>query len=343
MLTVRAKAPLRLGLAGGGTDVSPYCDEHGGSVLNVTIDRSALASVTLRDDGQVAFHAVDLGREDACAAEIPLSTDTGLALHRAAYNRMIAQFNGGRPLALTLTTHVDCPPGSGLGSSSALVVAMVAALGEVLGAPLGEYDMARLAFDIERRDLGLAGGRQDQYAATFGGFNFIEFGADERVIVNPLRVKRSTADELEASLALYYMGASRDSAAIIDAQIADVAAGGRSLEAMHTLKAEAIAMKEAVLLGRIDQIAQLLRKGWEAKKATSSAVSNPAIERAFAVAEANGALAGKVCGAGGGGYLVFVVPPERRPSLMRALEAGGEGVSELFHFTHEGVSVWRAP
>ena len=343
MLTVRAKAPLRLGLAGGGTDVSPYCDEHGGCVLNVTIDRSAMASVTLRDDDRVAFHAVDLGRDDQVAAAPALPTDEGLALHRAVYNRMIGQFNGGRPLPLTLTTHVDCPPGSGLGSSSALVVAMVAAMGGALGAPLGEYDMARLAFEIERRDLGLAGGRQDQYAATFGGFNFIEFGAAERVIVNPLRVKASAANELEASLALYYMGASRDSARIIDAQIADVAAGGRSLEAMHTLKAEAIAMKEALLLGRIDQIADLIRKGWEAKKETSTAVSNPAIERAFAVAEANGALAGKVSGAGGGGFILFVVRPDQRVTLMRALADTGVGSAELFRFTHDGVAVWRAP
>jgi D-glycero-alpha-D-manno-heptose-7-phosphate kinase len=161
MLTVRAKAPLRLGLAGGGTDVSPYCDEHGGCVLNVTIDRSAMASITLRDDDRVVFNAVDLGRTDECAAAPELPAGQGLGLHRAAYNRMIRQFNGARPLPLTLTTHVDCPPGSGLGSSSALVVAMVAAFRELLGAPLGEYDTARLAFEIERRDLGLAGGRQD--------------------------------------------------------------------------------------------------------------------------------------------------------------------------------------
>jgi D-glycero-alpha-D-manno-heptose-7-phosphate kinase len=343
MLTVRAKAPLRLGLAGGGTDVSPYCDDHGGCVLNVTIDRSAMASIALRDDGRLAFDAVDLGKTDECAATGELPVDEGLALHRAVYNRMIRQFHGGRPLPLTLTTHVDCPPGSGLGSSSALVVAMVAAFREVLGAPLDEYDTARLAFEIERRDLGLAGGRQDQYAATFGGFNFIEFGAAERVVVNPLRVKASTANELEASLALYYTGASRDSAAIIDTQIADVAAGGRSLAAMHALKAEAIAMKEALLLGHVDQIAELIRRGWLAKKETSSAVTNSAIERAFEIAEAHGALAGKISGAGGGGFILFVVRPEQRLTLMRALDDTGVGSAEHCRFTHEGVSVWRVP
>ena len=341
MSIVRAKAPLRLGLAGGGTDVSPFCDEYGGCVLNVTIDRSAMASVAPRTDGLVVFNATDLQRTDSVEAARALAVDVGLPLHRAVYNRMIAQFNGGRPAPLTMTTSVDCPPGSGLGSSSALVVAMVAALREVFSAPLGEYEVARLAFEIERRDLGLNGGRQDQYAAVFGGFNFMEFGANERVIVNPLRIKPAIANELEASLLLCYSGASRDSARIIDAQTASVAAGGASLEAMHTLKAEAVAMKEALLFGRVDMMAEILQRGWLAKKGTSSAVSNPQIEALFDVAMANGALAGKASGAGGGGFVLFLAPPDLRPGLARALSANTQGSVEPCRFTDEGVAVWR--
>lgn len=341
-MIVRARAPLRLGLAGGGTDVSPYCDEFGGCVLNVTIDLSAFASVALRNDDRVEFKAVDMECDEICAAESNLPIEGRLILHRAVYNRMIQDYAGGRPVALTLTTHVDAPPGSGLGSSSALVVAMVEAMRELLRAPLGEYDVARVAFEIERRDLGLNGGRQDQYAATFGGFNFIEFGAQDRVVVNPLRIKEGTANELESSMLLYHTGASRASARIIDAQSASVIAGGASLEAMHNVKAEAVMMKEALLLGRVEQIAAILRRGWEAKKATSPAVSNPEIEDVFEVAERHGALAGKVSGAGGGGFMLFVVPPEKKPGLGRALSALQRGTVTSCRFTREGVHVWRA-
>jgi D-glycero-alpha-D-manno-heptose-7-phosphate kinase len=328
-----------LGLAGGGTDVSPYCDIFGGAVINATLDRYAWASFEPRRDGHVVLQATDLEATEVLKADAVLSAEAGLRLHRGVYNRMVKDFNGGEPLPMTLTTYVESPLGSGLGSSSALVVAMVELLAHVLRAPLGEYEIARLATDIERGDLGLAGGRQDQYAATFGGFNFLEFGANERVIVNPLRIRHATLCELEASLVLVSTGASRQSAAVISSQAESVSAGGRSLEAMHQLKAEAFAMKEALLLGQVREVAAVLQRGWEAKKSTAAAVSTPLLEDVYDTALAAGALAGKVSGAGGGGFMMFLVDPDRRAAVTAALAERGF-ITASARFTDGGCSIW---
>ena len=338
---IRARAPLRLGLAGGGTDVSPYCDDFGGAVLNVTIDRFAFATIRPRADGQVSFTAADLGETETLTALPQLPTDAGLRLHRAAYNRIVRDYNDGRPLAIDLITHVDSPRGSGLGSSSALVVAMVQALSEHVRAPLGDYEAAHLAFEIERRDLKLNGGRQDQYAAMFGGFNFIEFRADDQVLVNPLRLKSSVVHELEASLLLYFTGASRESSRIIDQQSTALSAGGAALEAMHRLKAQAWAMKEALLLGQFDVVAELLNESWQAKRATWEGVSNPQLEAVIATGLAHGATAAKVSGAGGGGFVMFLCDPTRRIPLTRALVETGGGDPMFCQFTREGATAWR--
>ena len=343
MSIIRSRAPLRLGLAGGGTDLSPYCDEFGGAVLNLTIDRYAMASLEPRADGQVAFQASDLRTYDATEALPRLDADQGLRLHRGVYNRMIRDFNDGAPYPMTLTTHVESPMGSGLGSSSALVVAMVEAMREALGAPLEQHQVARLAFEIERRDLGLEGGRQDQYAATFGGCNFMEFGADEHVVVNPLHVSKAILCELESSLVLFSSEVSRNSSRIIDQQIQAIKAGGEALDATHQLKAEAIAMKEAILLGRIEEMAAVLRRGWAAKKATSDAVSNAHLDAVHDLALRYGAMAGKVSGAGGGGFLLFLVDPLRRADLIGQLSAQTAGSCTSARFTTEGVFSWRAP
>ncbi len=340
MYVARSRAPLRLGLAGGGSDVSPYCDTYGGAVLNATIDRYATATFESRGDAKIVFVSQDLDRTDEVALGAALPTSEGLVLHRGVYNRMIRDFNGGTAIAMTLTTHVESPIGSGLGSSSALVVAMVQLFAQVLRAPLGEYEVARLAFDIERVDLGFAGGRQDQYAAAFGGFNFLEISANEQVIVNPLRIKPHIVWELEASLLLVFTGASRDSSNIISSQTQTVSAGGKSLEAMHQLKAEAVAMKEALLFGRIREMAAILKRGWEAKKATSAAVSNTQIEKLIEDAMRAGALAGKVSGAGGGGFIMFLVEPSRKMNVFKCLAAAGFDPASP-RFTQEGSVAWE--
>ena len=336
---IRARAPLRLGLAGGGTDLSPYCEQFGGAILNVTVGRYAFASILPRDDGRVVFEADDIGEQDVFEEGSPINE--GLMLHRAVYKRLIDQFNDGVRIPLTIRTTVDAPAGSGLGSSSALVVALVDGMREVLGAPLGQYDVAHLAWEIERVDVGLSGGRQDQYAAAFGGVNFIEFLANDRVIVNPLRISEAISRELESSIVICFSGRSRQSAAIIDRQTSGLrTASTATLDAMHQLKADAIAMKQALTVGNIDVMAEILGRSWKAKQATASGVSTDAIDRLFETAHANGALAGKVSGAGGGGFAFFFVHPEHRFRLIEALNAAG-GQASPVQFTPHGSEVWR--
>ncbi|MBT2117222.1 dehydrogenase [Dyella sp. LX-66] len=340
-MIVRSRAPLRLGLAGGGTDVSPYCDIYGGHVMNATIDKYAFAILSEPESGQREFSALDVGVSETLACDEALSTDGPLKLLKGVYARICQEFLGGEPRPLKVQTFSDAPPGSGLGSSSTMVVALVQAFAEYFALPLGEYEVAHLAYDIERKDLGLAGGKQDQYAAAFGGFNFMEFYKDDRVIVNPLRIKDWVWSELEASLVLYFTGVSRASADIIDQQSRNVVEGNRSsIDAMHSLKQEAVQMKECVLRGDLHGLARTLQAGWEAKKHMASSISNPVIEQVERVAFASGAHAAKVSGAGGGGFMMFMCSPDKRIALTRALaEQGGRLLD--FHFTQQGATSWR--
>lgn len=337
---VRAKAPLRLGLAGGGTDVAPYSDDFGGMVLNATISLYAYCTVEPRNDGQVRLEALDIDRAFQHAAVPVLPLDHDLALVAQAYNRIVADYCSGQPFAVTIRTHADVPPGSGLGSSSTMVVAVITALAEYLRLPLGEYEIAHLAFVIERQDLGLSGGKQDQYAATFGGFNLMEFYAGDRVIINPLRLRHWIVSELEAGLVLYFSGRSRSSAAIIDEQVRNVQTGqSRSIEAMHRLKEQAQQMKEALLLGNFDAFGRVMRAGWSAKRDMAANISTDEIERVLDAALAAGAHGGKISGAGGGGFVMISVPPEKKPAVVRALE-GFSGRIFGCHFTQEGAQAW---
>lgn len=343
-MIVRARAPLRLGFAGGGTDVAPYCDLHGGHVMNAAIDKYAYVTVDA-NGGDLELVALDRDAALRCApGELP-APDTvrpELQLLAGAYARIVRDFLDGRAPALRIRTYSDAPPGSGLGSSSTLVVALVTALAEYFQLALGEYEIAQLAWDIERSDLRLSGGKQDQYAAAFGGFNFMEFHRD-RTIVNPLRIKDWVRAELEASLLLYFTGVSRESARIIDEQKRNAAAGATvSVDAMHRLKLEAVQMKEALLKGNLAGFAASMQAGWEAKKQMASSISNPDIDRLEGVAVANGAVATKISGAGGGGFMMFMCDPADRVRLSRALLAHGGSLLD-FHFTPDGATAWRTP
>jgi D-glycero-alpha-D-manno-heptose-7-phosphate kinase len=338
---VRARAPLRLGLGGGGTDVSPYCDQYGGFVLNATIARYAYAMVEASPGDMIQFTASDQGQSARYKLVDQIPFDGTLDLHKGIYNRIVRQFNGGRPIGLKLTTFNEAPPGSGLGGSSTLVVAALRALSEWLSLPLGDYDLAHLAYEIERKDVGLQGGRQDQYAATFGGFNFMEFYENDRVIVNPLRIKNWVLSELEASLILFYTGVSRESAHIIAEQSDNIASRSESaLAAMHELREDAVAMKEALLLGRLETFAHRLERSWLAKKRTASRVSNSLIDTLCEGVKAAGATAAKASGAGGGGFLIIFADPLHR---FRVLEYLGsqQGVAFGCNFTKAGTQAWR--
>ena len=339
---VRSRAPLRLGLAGGGTDVSPYSELYGGNVLNAAINMHAYCTIAMSDDGKVHFHAPDLGESWVSVAEGELALDKPLLLHKAIYNRVVREFNGGKPLGVKVTTNADAPPGSGLGTSSTMVVAILRAYQELLKLPLGEYDLAQLAYDIERKDCGLAGGKQDQYAATFGGFNFMEFFADDRVIVNPLRIRVEIINEIEFSMLLYFTGRSRESANIIKDQIQTARSGdGKSLEAMHRVKQAAVDMKEALLKAEINAMAEILGESWKAKRDMAQTISNAHIDQIYERALEAGALAAKISGAGGGGFMMLFVEPTSKLEVMAALSEF-DGTFYRFHFTKEGAQGWSA-
>jgi D-glycero-alpha-D-manno-heptose-7-phosphate kinase len=340
-MIVRARAPLRLGLAGGGTDVAPYCDIHGGYVLNATIDRYAYAVITVLDEPRVRFVASDLCQRAEFSSASRYELTDSLRLHKAVYNEIISTYNDGSAIPLELTTYCDAPAGSGLGSSSTLVVVMIKAFVELLNLPLDDYSIAKLAFKIERIDCGLAGGRQDQYSATFGGFNFMEFYEGDRTLINPLRVKNWIICELESSLLLFYTGVSRESANIIADQTSNMKSNSSvTIEAMHQIKQEALSMKECLLKGDFGGIVSSMQKGWESKKRSAKSITNPYIEEIYNTAINAGALAGKVSGAGGGGFFMFFVPPEKRMEVTRSLAHFNGAISNC-HFTKNGTQSWR--
>lgn len=339
-MIIRSKAPLRLGLAGGGSDVSPYSDIYGGLVLNATINLYTHTTIEELADNCIYIDSYDADCHKKYELARKLDIDGEASLVKGVYNRIMRDYD----IALRgfrITTYNDAPAGSGLGTSSTMVVCLIKAFVEWLSLPLGDYEIARMAFEIERKELGLSGGKQDQYAAAFGGFNFMEFLKDDMVIVNPLKVKRWIVDELEASLVLYFTGQSRSSAAIIDQQRANTTKGEtKSIEAMHRIKQSATDMKLALLKGDMREFARILGQAWEDKKKMADAITNPVIENAFSVAMRAGAVAGKVSGAGGGGFCMFMVDPAKKKPVVEALKQL-DGFVMPFNFTDGGAHGWK--
>lgn len=339
-MIIRAKAPLRLGLAGGGTDVSPYSDIYGGAVLNATISMYAYATIEPTQDGKIIIESIDRKENIEYESKEFLEINGKLDLIKGVINRLINDFIK-KPLSFKITTYVDAPAGSGLGSSSTLVVTVIGTFAEWLNLPFGEYDISHLAFEIERKELGIAGGKQDQYAATFGGFNFMEFYDDDKVIVNPLRIKPNIINELQFNLVLYYTGTSRLSSKIIEAQVKNVKEKKReSLEAMHKLKEQAILMKESILKGKLDEIGEILDYGWQYKKQMAEGITNPVIEEIYEEAKKAGATGGKISGAGGGGFMMLYCPKNTRYKVIETLQKFG-GEFRRFQFTKYGLERWR--
>ncbi len=336
----KSKAPLRLGLAGGGTDVSPYSDYFGGAVLNATINLFTYATIKVRTDGKIIFTAEDRDEYFETDSTTKIATDGLLDLHKGVYNRIVKQFTN-KPLSFELITHSDAPAGSGLGTSSTMVVAILGAFVEWLKLPLSEYDIAKLAHEIEREDLAMAGGKQDQYAATFGGVNFMEFSDNNKVIVNPLRIKKEVMDELENNLVLYNTATSRVSAEIIKCQTENIKKNKTgSVEAMDKLKEQAFRMKEVLLKGSLDEIGEILDFGWKYKKNLAEGITNPQIDEIYESAKKNGASGGKISGAGGGGFFFFYCPNNTRDKVIMGLEQFG-GKVRKYHFTNEGLMTWN--
>jgi D-glycero-alpha-D-manno-heptose-7-phosphate kinase len=337
----RSKAPLRIGLAGGGTDVSPYADMFGGAILNATVSLFAHASIELLAEQKIIVQALDRNEQQEYAFTKSLPINGTLDLLKAVYNRIQKDY-GFPEKGFRLSTFVDAPAGSGLGTSSTLVVAILGAFVEMLKLPLGDYDIAHYAFDIERNDLKLAGGRQDQYAATFGGVNFMEFYKEDKVIVNPLRIRSQYMHELENNLLLFFTSTSRESASIIKEQVKNVQGNNeKSIDAMHNLKEQAQMMKEALLKGKVDEIGAILDYGFAQKRNMAASISNSNIEAIYDAAKAAGATGGKISGAGGGGFMIFYCPGNTRYDVINALEKFGGDIKK-YTFTKFGLTTWTA-
>lgn len=335
----RSKAPLRIGLAGGGTDVSPYSDLYGGAILNATLSLYAKATIEPIPENKIILEAIDRNEEQVFDWDTSLPVNGTLDLLKGVYNR-VQQDYGIKQQGFRLSTFVDAPAGSGLGTSSTLVVAILGAFAEMLKLPMGEYDMAHYAYEIERIDLKLAGGKQDQYAATFGGVNFMEFYGDDKVIVNPLRVKQQYLFELENNLLLYYTSTSRESAEIIKKQSKNVTDNKeKSIEAMHHLKDQARMMKEALLKGRLNEIGEILDYGFQQKRQMAEGISNTLMEDIYETAKKAGATGGKISGAGGGGFMIFYCPVNTKYKVIKSLENFG-GQVRNYQFVEHGLKTW---
>ena len=333
---IRTKAPLRISFAGGGTDVPPYPEREGGCVLNATIDHYAWGSLRPRDDGRIRIESLDLGVSLDCSVDKELEFDGQLDLVKATFVRLQAQNSSGFAVFL----HSDAPPGSGLGSSSALIVGLVGLVKEFKSLPLTEYEVTQLAYLIERQDLRIQGGHQDQYASSFGGFNFIEFCGD-RVIVNPLRIHQDTVNELEHNLLLCYTGTTRRSDRIIEDQTKRFEEKQEgTLRALREQKQLATDMKNALLSRRLDDFGDLLHSAWESKKKLSPRISNNWIDEMYETARQSGALGGKITGAGGGGYMLLYCQFEKKHKVAEALKQLGASPAE-FAFESRGLQTWR--
>lgn len=340
-MIVRSKSPFRLGLAGGGTDVSPYSDMYGGCILNATINLYAHANIEPRDDNKIVFRIPQNGEEYIFDSTTYLDIKNDKAdLMKGIYNRIVKDYIHSS-LSFTLTCEMDVPFGSGLGTSSTLAVAIIGAYSEWLRLPLGEYDIAYLAYLIERVDLKQAGGKQDQYSAAFGGFNFMEFYDDDKVIVNPLRIHNEVMNELSNNLVLYYTSQSRNSGDIIEKQQKNVADNkSKSIEAMHHIKRQAYEMKEAILKNNLNELGNILNRGWDYKREMADGISTPFFEKLYNTAIGAGATGGKISGAGGGGYVFFYCPDNTRFNVAQALEKLG-GRLQQYTFTKKGLETWR--
>lgn len=333
---IRAKAPLRISFGGGGTDVAPYPHDFGGVALNATINRYAYCTIEIDDSPLIEVHSLDLGQTTTFSVSSTPLFDGNLDLVKAVFRRV----HPSHLFGLRMYLQSDAPPGSGLGSSSALVVAVLSALSRALGLELTPHELAHLAYVIEREDMGILGGSQDQYATAYGGFNFMEFGSSG-VEVYPLRIQPAILEELELNLLMCFTGGTRLSAGILDKQVDSYRRGGPAVDSLRHIKQLTFQLRRELLAGRLLSFAQLLNQAWLYKKALTPEISSGRIDALYDLAMSHGGIGGKLLGAGGGGYLLLFVPPDKHPSVARALEAAGGVVSSFINFTHEGPITWE--
>ena len=334
---IRSRAPLRISFCGGGTDVPPYCDERGGVVLSATINRYATATLVPGGD-TFRVRSIDYDQSVSYGVDDPFVYDGQLDLAKGVIDHFRRTENLTSGLEVTL--HNDAPPGSGLGSSSAITVALVSALVDFLRLPMNGYQIADMAYRVERLEVGIKGGKQDQYATTFGGFNLIEFYPGGSVLVVPLRLRPETLWELEHSLVFAYVGSGHFSDQIIAGQVRNYETRRtESVHAMDRLKVLTQDMKRALLMGNLREFGELLHLAWESKRQMAQGISNAGIDEVYDAALKAGALGGKMNGAGGGGFMMFICDPLRRYAVQEALRKVGSQLVSLT-FVEPGVRTW---
>lgn len=333
-MLVRGKVPLRVSLCGGGTDVPPYCDEHGGCVLSSTINMHAYATIEERDDDRVNIRSLDYESSVHYDVRDELSLDGKLDLIKAVVNHM-AHDRG-----FNLFIHTDAPPGSGLGSSGCIGTMMVGLISYLNGLRLDRNEIAEKAIHIERNILGVSGGRQDQYAAVYGGMNYIEFGRQQNVVYQ-LRLDQSIVRELEYHLLLVYTEKKHYSGDLIDQQIKLYEDKDEThLASLAELKELTNQMKEALVTGEISTVGHLLHDAWVAKKRMNPLVATPQVNEMYEEVRKLGALGGKILGAGGGGYLLLFCPFLQKHAIAKRVQEMG-GTIANFDFVEHGLQIWH--
>ena len=334
-MLIRSKAPLRLSFSGGGTDVEPYSSEHGGIVLSSTINWYVHSSIEPRQDNRVFVKSYINRDELDVNTEIKdMVYDGKTDLVKATFKKM--GLNNG----VNLTVESPVPIGSGLGTSSAVVVSLAGAVSEFLKQPIGKYEISELAYDIERNEAGVKGGFQDQYAATFGGFNVIERNKRSgKITVSPLRLDQDLTDELHYHLLLCYTGSTRTTGDLISKQ-AEAYRLGQNIEQLHGLKELTGEMKNALLRSELDSFGELMDREWMLKREIAEGITSNHIDRLYQTAKENGAIGGKLCGAGGGGYLLLYCDENKKHDLVHVLTKENV-VPAPFYFENDGLKTWR--
>jgi len=329
---IRSRAPLRIGLAGGGTDVDPYASEKGGCVFNTTINKYAYCTLTPVEEMDMTVESHYYGRYKASLKNGPFKLDGNMDLIKAVANYF--ELDKGFKMQI----HSDVPAGSGLGGSSTMMVAMISAIANWIGRDMTMTETAQLSYHLEREVIGLKGGRQDQYAAAFGGFNFLNIKGND-VEVKPVSINSSIVDELQCRSVLCYTKISRDSADIINSQM-ESSKTGSNIEALDKSKVLAKDIGKSLRKGDIEHTGELLDTSWGYKKKFSNNVSNRHIDKLYDIARNNGAIGGKVSGAGGGGFMYFICEYDKKPQVAEALKKAGAELTD-FMFDPHGVKSWR--
>jgi len=333
---VRARAPLRVSFAGGGTDVAQYFRNYGGTVLSTTINKYCYGTIVKRKDSKINITSFDFDQKTSFKDIKEVSYDGKLNLIKAVIKIMQPDFG------FDIYTYSDVPPESGLGASAAIAAVVAGLLNYFREEKLDDYQLAEIAYRAEREEMKIKGGWQDQYATIFGGFNFMEFNKEGDVVIHPLRIRKDILYELDNSLILCYTGKTLSSARIHEVQTASVLRKEEDvIKALKRLNEITIRVKSSLLRGKMKEFGKLLHEAWENKKRLSPKISDPKINNLYTAGLNNGALGGKLLGAGGGGYLIFFCPPMKRHDVKKALEKAG-GTIHSFDFDRVGMHVWPA-